>query len=173
MYVEQVNAVIELIARALEIVGVAAIALAFAYALLFGLLHASRRRPHEIWRETWDSMALASQFRFVLIAVVTLTMLLVQLAVASYEIVANYRESRDHVAQVSTSISQSDATLSSSAILAGVQAHPSVIAATLRLPAGDVLWRQASRPFSPSEPQPTAVSGPSIWQPPFPRSMRS
>ena len=85
-------------------------------------------------------MALASQFRFVLIAVVTLTMLLVQLAVASYEIVANYRESRDHVAQVSTSILQSDATLSSSAILAGVQAHPSVIAATLRLPAGDVLW---------------------------------
>ena len=45
MYAEQVNAVIELIARALEIVGVAAIALAFAYALLFGLLHASRRRP--------------------------------------------------------------------------------------------------------------------------------
>jgi signal transduction histidine kinase/DNA-binding response OmpR family regulator/HPt (histidine-containing phosphotransfer) domain-containing protein len=85
-------------------------------------------------------MALANQFRFVLIAVVTLTTLLVQLAVASYEIVANYRESRDHVAQVSTSILQSDATLSSSAILAGVQAHPSVIAATLRLPAGDVLW---------------------------------
>ena len=36
MHIEHVNAVIELIARALELVGVAAIALAFAYVLLRG-----------------------------------------------------------------------------------------------------------------------------------------
>ena len=45
MHVEQVNAVIEFIARALELVGVAAIALAFAYALVRGLFHLGRRLP--------------------------------------------------------------------------------------------------------------------------------
>lgn len=45
MQVEQVNTAIELIARALEVAGVAAIALAFAYALLRGLIHAGRRLP--------------------------------------------------------------------------------------------------------------------------------
>jgi uncharacterized membrane protein len=44
MHPEQVNTVIEWIARALEVVGVAAIALAFAYAMLRGLLHAGQRR---------------------------------------------------------------------------------------------------------------------------------
>ena len=44
MCVEQVNAGIELIARALELVGVAAIALAFACALLRGLLHTGQKR---------------------------------------------------------------------------------------------------------------------------------
>ena len=44
MYVEQVNAVIELIARGLEIVGVAVLALAFAYALLRGLRHLGKWR---------------------------------------------------------------------------------------------------------------------------------
>ena len=44
MYVEQVNAVIELIARALEIVGVAAIALAFAEALRAPSTVAAARR---------------------------------------------------------------------------------------------------------------------------------
>ena len=44
MYVEQVNAVIELIARALELVGVAVLALAFAYALLRGLFHMGQWR---------------------------------------------------------------------------------------------------------------------------------
>ena len=45
MYAEQLNVGIEFIARALEIVGVAAIALAFAYALLRGMLHVGHRRP--------------------------------------------------------------------------------------------------------------------------------
>ena len=45
MHIEQVNAVIEFIARALELVGVAAIALAFAYALVRGLFHLGRRLP--------------------------------------------------------------------------------------------------------------------------------
>ena len=45
MHVEQVNAAIEWVARALEVAGVAVIALAFAYALVRGLLHAGRRRP--------------------------------------------------------------------------------------------------------------------------------
>ena len=43
MIPEQVNAGIELIARALELVGVAAIALAFGYALLRGLLHLGQK----------------------------------------------------------------------------------------------------------------------------------
>ena len=44
MHVEQVNAAIEWVARALEVAGVAVIALAFAYALVRGLLHAGQRR---------------------------------------------------------------------------------------------------------------------------------
>ncbi|MGD9612004.1 MAG: DUF1622 domain-containing protein [Kiritimatiellia bacterium] len=44
MIPEQVNAGIELIARALEVVGVAVIALAFAYVLLRGLLHLGQKR---------------------------------------------------------------------------------------------------------------------------------
>ena len=44
MHAEQVNAVIEMIARALELVGVAAIALAFGYAMLRGLLHMGQKR---------------------------------------------------------------------------------------------------------------------------------
>lgn len=44
MIPEQVNAGIEWIARALELVGVAAIALAFGYALLRGLLHMGQKR---------------------------------------------------------------------------------------------------------------------------------
>ena len=44
MISEHVTAGIELIARALELVGVAAIALAFGYALLRGLLHTGQKR---------------------------------------------------------------------------------------------------------------------------------
>ncbi len=44
MYMEQVNAGIELIARALEVVGVAVIALAFACVLVRGLLHLGQKR---------------------------------------------------------------------------------------------------------------------------------
>ena len=41
---EQINVAVELIARALELVGVAAIALAFGYAMLRGLLHMGQKR---------------------------------------------------------------------------------------------------------------------------------
>ncbi|MGB7737490.1 MAG: response regulator [Steroidobacteraceae bacterium] len=85
-------------------------------------------------------MSLAGQFRITVIAAVTLTILLAQLAIASYEFVASHSQSRDHVTQVSTAIFQHDDEFDNDDILGRVQAHPSVIAATLQLPTGEVLW---------------------------------
>ncbi len=98
------------------------------------------RQLRQRWREAWDSMSLSGQLRITVIAAVTLTILLAQLAVATYEIVANYVQSRHDVTRISTAIFQHDEELGSSDILAGVQAHSSVIAATLQLPTGEVLW---------------------------------
>ena len=97
-------------------------------------------------------MSLAGQLKIAVIAVVTLTILLAQLAVASYEIVVTYGQSRDQVAQVSNAIYQYDGEPGNSDILAGVQAQPSVIAATLQLSTGDVLWT-----FDRNAPDPAAV----------------
>jgi two-component system, sensor histidine kinase and response regulator len=94
----------------------------------------------QAWREAWDSMALEGQLRFVIVAVVAVTILLAQLAVATYEVAANYHQSRNHVAQVAAALLHQDHGRDSSAILAAVQAQTSVIAATLQLPTGDVLW---------------------------------
>jgi len=96
-------------------------------------------------------MSLAGQFRIAVIAAVTLTMLLAQLAVASYEFVASYIQSRDHVTRVATAIFQHDDEFDSDGILGRVQAQPTVIAATLQLPTGEVLWtfdRNAPDPAS-------------------------
>ncbi|MGB7904910.1 MAG: response regulator [Steroidobacteraceae bacterium] len=98
------------------------------------------RQLRQRWREAWDSMSLAGQFRIAVIAAVTLTMLLAQLAVASYEFVASYIQSRDHVTRVATAIFQHDDEFDSDGILGRVQAQPTVIAATLQLPTGEVLW---------------------------------
>ena len=100
----------------------------------------STRRLRQRWRETWDSMSLSGQLKITVVAAVTLTILFVQLAVASYEIVVSYVQSRDDLARVSTAIFQHDEEPGSSDILAAVQAHPSVVAATLQLPTGEVLW---------------------------------
>lgn len=97
-------------------------------------------------------MSLSGQLRIAVIAAVTLTILVAQLAVATFEVVANYVQSRSHVAQVSTAIFQHDAVLDSSDILAVVQARPSVIAATLQLPTGEVLWT-----FDRNAPDPTDI----------------
>jgi two-component system sensor histidine kinase/response regulator len=96
-------------------------------------------------------MSLAGQFRIAVIAAVTLTMLLAQLAVASYEFVRSYSQSRDHVTRVATAIFQHDDEFDSDGILGRVQAQPTVIAATLQLPTGEVLWtfdRNAPDPAS-------------------------
>ena len=97
-------------------------------------------------------MSLSGQLRITVIAAVTLTILLAQFVVATYEIVANYVQSRDDVTRVSTAIFQHDEELGSSDILADVQAHSSVIAATLQLPTGEVLWT-----FDRNAPDPNAV----------------
>jgi two-component system, sensor histidine kinase and response regulator len=100
----------------------------------------SRRRAVQAWREAWDAMALGEQLRFTVVAVVTVTILLVQLAITTYELAANYRHSSVHVAQVSATILARERGFDSSDLLAAVQAQPGVIAATLQLPTGDVLW---------------------------------
>jgi two-component system sensor histidine kinase/response regulator len=97
-------------------------------------------RLRQRWHEAWDSMSLSDQLRVAVVAAVTLTILLAQLAVASYDVVANYLQSRSHVSRVAAAILQQEDALGSSDILAGVQAQPSVIAATLQQPAGAVLW---------------------------------
>ena len=117
-------------------------------------------RLRQRWREAWDSMSLAGQLRIAVIAAVTLTILCADLAIASYDVVASYIQSRNRVAQVSTAIFQHDDERGSSDILAAVQAKSSVIAATLQLSTGDVLWtfdRNATDPndvvsFDPAPP---------------------
>ena len=97
-------------------------------------------RLRQKWRETWDSMSLSGQLRLTVIAAVTLAILCAEFAFASYDIVASYVQSRNRVAQVSAAIFQHDAERGSSDILAAVQAQPGVIAATLQLPTGEVIW---------------------------------
>ena len=91
-------------------------------------------------REAWDSMSLSGQLRITVIAAVTLTILCAQLAIATFDIVASYVQSRNRVGQVSTAIFRHDDERGSSDILAAVQAQPGVIAATLQLPTGEVIW---------------------------------
>jgi signal transduction histidine kinase/CheY-like chemotaxis protein/HPt (histidine-containing phosphotransfer) domain-containing protein len=97
-------------------------------------------RLRQKWRETWDSMSLSGQLRVTIIAAVALTILCAGFAFATYDIVASYVQSRHRVAQVSAAIFEQDAERGSSDILAAVQAQPGVIAATLQLPTGEVIW---------------------------------
>ncbi len=113
---------------------------------------ATGRQLRQKWRETWDSMSLSGQLRITVIAAVALAILLAQFVVATCEIVASYVQSRSAVAQVSTAIFQHDEELGSSDMLAGVQAHSRVIAATLQLPTGEVLWT-----FDRNSPDPNTV----------------
>jgi two-component system, sensor histidine kinase and response regulator len=99
-----------------------------------------RRRVVQIWHEAWDSAALGEQLRLTVVAVVTATILLVQLALTTYELAANYRHSSVRVAQVSTAIQSRADGQDSSDLLAAVQAHPGVVAATLQLQTGEVIW---------------------------------
>ncbi|MDH5227927.1 MAG: ATP-binding protein, partial [Gammaproteobacteria bacterium] len=99
-------------------------------------MHPLRQR----WREAWDAMALAGQLRLTILIAVTVVVVAAQLTVATYEIAANYFRSRAQVAAVSAAILGYEDELGNRDILAGVQAQPSVIAATLEQPAGEVLW---------------------------------
>ncbi len=97
-------------------------------------------------------MTLGPKFRCTIVAVVAATILLVQFAVAVYNVAANYRRSYLHVAQVSAAVLAQDNGFSSSAVLSAVQSQPTVIAATLQSPTGTVLWS-----FDRNAPAPEAV----------------
>jgi signal transduction histidine kinase/DNA-binding response OmpR family regulator/HPt (histidine-containing phosphotransfer) domain-containing protein len=99
-------------------------------------MHPLRQR----WHEAWDAMALGGQLRLAILAAVTLAIIAAQLAVATYEIAATYIQSRAQVAAVSAAILGHEDELGNSDVLAGVQAQPGVIAATLEQSAGQVLW---------------------------------
>ncbi len=101
---------------------------------------ATRRQLRQRWLEAWDSMSLSGQLKITVIAAVTLTILFAQLAVATYQTVANHVQSRHQVNKVTTAIFQQGNPLGSGDVLAAVQARPGVIAATLQLPTGEVLW---------------------------------
>ena len=98
------------------------------------------QRLHQRWREAWDVMPLAGQLRLAILAAVTLTILVAQLLVATFEIAANYVEARNRAAEVVAEILQHEDGRGNRDVLAGVQSQPSVIAATLEQPAGEVLW---------------------------------
>jgi two-component system sensor histidine kinase/response regulator len=99
-----------------------------------------RAQLRQRWREAWDTMALARQLQIAILAAVTLTILAAQLVIVSYELIANLVDARSQVAAVTAAIVQHEDELGNTDILAGVQAQPSVIAATLEQPAGEVLW---------------------------------
>jgi signal transduction histidine kinase len=91
-------------------------------------------------REAWDALSLPGQLRFAILAAVTLAILVAQLLVASFDIAANYIGSRYRAAEVASAILQYKDARGNRDVLAGVHAQPSVIAATLEQPAGEVLW---------------------------------
>jgi signal transduction histidine kinase/CheY-like chemotaxis protein/HPt (histidine-containing phosphotransfer) domain-containing protein len=92
------------------------------------------------WREAWDAMPLARQLRIAILATVTLAILVAQGVVASFHVVASYLAARSQVEDVTTAILGHDDSLGHADIFAGVQAQPSVIAAALEQPAGEVIW---------------------------------
>ena len=104
----------------------------------------SKTRPvhplRQRWHEAWDAMPLGKQLRITILAAVALVVVVAQLAVTTYEIAANHFQSRTQVAAVSAAILGYEDELGNRDILAGVQAQPSVILATLEQPAGEVLW---------------------------------
>jgi hypothetical protein len=85
-------------------------------------------------------MSLSGQLRIAILSAVTLTILLAQFVVAGCDSVIGYLDGRDHVNRVTAAILGQEDTPGSRDLLAGVQAQPSVIAATLQQPAGEVLW---------------------------------
>ncbi len=98
------------------------------------------QRLRQRWREHWDVMPLSGQLRLAILAAVTLTILVAQPIVATFEIAANYIESRSRAGEVAAAILRYEDDRGNRDVLAGVQAQPSVIAATLEQPAGEVLW---------------------------------
>jgi signal transduction histidine kinase/CheY-like chemotaxis protein/HPt (histidine-containing phosphotransfer) domain-containing protein len=97
-------------------------------------------RLRQRWHEALDSMSLSGQLRIAILSAVTLTILLAQFVVAGCDSVIGYLDGRDHVNRVTAAILGQEDTPGSRDLLAGVQAQPSVIAATLQQPAGEVLW---------------------------------
>ncbi|HET9693118.1 MAG TPA: response regulator [Steroidobacteraceae bacterium] len=92
------------------------------------------------WREAWDAMALSGQLRLAILAAVTLAVLAAQIAVTSFDIVATYVASRAQVKAVTAAVLAHRDDAGHRDILAGVQAQPGVIAATLEQPAGELSW---------------------------------
>jgi signal transduction histidine kinase/DNA-binding response OmpR family regulator/HPt (histidine-containing phosphotransfer) domain-containing protein len=91
-------------------------------------------------REAWDALSLPGRLRFAILAAVTLAILVAQMLVATFAIAANYVGSRNRAAEVATAILQHKDARGNRDVLAGVHAQPSVVAATLEQPAGEVLW---------------------------------
>jgi hypothetical protein len=94
------------------------------------------RQLRQRWREAWDSMSLSGQLKIAVVAAVALAIVVVQLAVASYDIVASYIQSRTPGPGLDCSFRRREP---GSTILAACRRNRRV-AATLQLPTGEVLW---------------------------------
>jgi signal transduction histidine kinase/CheY-like chemotaxis protein/HPt (histidine-containing phosphotransfer) domain-containing protein len=99
-------------------------------------MHALRQR----WHEAFDAMALGGQLRLAILAAVVLAIVAAQLVVATGEILTAWLQARAQVNAISAAVLAHEEPLGQGDMLAGVQAQPGVIAATLEQPPGEVMW---------------------------------
>jgi signal transduction histidine kinase/CheY-like chemotaxis protein/HPt (histidine-containing phosphotransfer) domain-containing protein len=102
---------------------------------------ATVRRSRRAFREIFESVSLASQFRIAAIAAVTVTLIAVQLVVALWDSRVARQDALELADEVSTAIAARVARSGPANALDGLAGHHVFIAADLHLPTGEVLQR--------------------------------
>ena len=99
------------------------------------------RRSRRAFREIFESVSLASQFRIAAIAAVTVTLIAVQLVVALWDSRVARQDALDLANDMATAIAARVARSGPADALDGLAGHRVFIAADLHLPTGEVLQR--------------------------------
>ena len=102
---------------------------------------ATVRKSRRAFREIFESVSLASQFRIAAVAAVTVTLIAVQLVVALWDSRVARQDALELADEVSTAIAARVARSGPANALDGLAGHRVFIAADLHLPTGEVLQR--------------------------------
>ena len=99
------------------------------------------RRSRRAFREIFESVSLASQFRIAAVAAVTVTLIAVQLVVALWDSRVARQDALELANDMATAIAARVAKSGPADALDGLAGHRVFIAADLHLPTGEVLQR--------------------------------